>query len=111
MPSFFRTIEIDMSLCAVEASECAVIDLMRVHRATLPPVRFDCGTSDVLLPQNRALHAAMEAEHIPHTYEEFPGGHDWTYWQTHLAESLRFFSGNRQPVEACPRPRRGRVRP
>jgi len=83
----------DMSLCAVDASECALIDLMQANRHTLPPFRFDCGTADVLLPQSRALHAALKAEGIPHSYEEFPGGHDWPYWQTHLADSLRFFAG------------------
>lgn len=84
----------DMSLCGVETSECALIDLMRAHRQTLPPIRFDCGVSDVLLPQNRALHAALEAEKIPHVYEEFPGGHDWAYWQEHVGKSFRFFAAN-----------------
>ncbi len=82
----------DLSLCRVDPAECAAIDIIREYRTTLPPLRFDCGTSDVLLPQNRALHAALTAENIPHTYEEFPGGHDWPYWQSHLADSLRFFS-------------------
>ena len=27
-----------------------------------------------------------------HRYEEFPGGHDWAYWQSHVADSLRFFA-------------------
>ena len=66
--------------------------MMKLHRATLPPVRFDCGTGDVLLPQNRALNEALSAEGIPHHYEEFPGAHDWAYWRTHLADSLRFFA-------------------
>jgi enterochelin esterase-like enzyme len=83
----------DMGLCGVELSECAIIDLLRANRNHLPPIRFDCGVSDVLLPQNRALHAAMEAEKISHTYEEFPGGHDWPYWQEHVADSFRFFGG------------------
>lgn len=82
----------DMSLCGVLDDECRVFDLMRANRASLPPVRFDCGASDVLLPQNRALHAALDLEDIPHIYEEFPGGHDWPYWQEHLADSLRFFA-------------------
>lgn len=82
----------DLSLCGADAAETAVLDVIRARRATLPPLRFDCGLSDVLLPQNRALHAALEADGIPHTYEEFPGGHDWTYWQTHLADSLRYFA-------------------
>ena len=83
----------DLSLCGVDAAECAVIDVMKAHGTTLPPIRFDCGTSDVLLPQNRALHAALEAAGIAHDYQEFPGGHDWPYWREHIADSLRFFAG------------------
>ena len=82
----------DLSLCGVDRAECCVLEMMKAYRATLPPVRFDCGTEDVLLPQNRALHEALTAEGIPHRYKEFPGGHDWTYWQSHLADSLRFFA-------------------
>jgi enterochelin esterase-like enzyme len=40
---------------------------------------------------NRALHAALDARVIPHTYEAFAGAHDWTYWKLHIADTLRFF--------------------
>jgi enterochelin esterase-like enzyme len=82
----------DLSLCGVDPDECGVLGVMKANRANLPPFRFDCGDNDVLLPQNRTLHALLEAEGIPHVYEEFPGGHDWKYWQTHLPDSLRYFA-------------------
>lgn len=82
----------DMSLCGADQNECGVLGVIKANRATLPPLRFDCGDNDVLLPQNRTLHALLVAEGIPHVYEEFPGGHDWTYWQTHLPDSLRYFA-------------------
>ncbi len=82
----------DLSLCGVNPAEAGVLDVILANRGALPPLRFDCGTDDVLLPQNRALHAALDEEGIAHTYEEFPGGHDWEYWQTHLAGSLRYFA-------------------
>jgi putative tributyrin esterase len=66
---------------------------LEVNAARLPPLRFDCGTDDHLLPGNRALHAALEARGIEHQYEEFAGGHDWLYWRLHLADSLRFLDG------------------
>ena len=69
----------------------SVLAAMRQHRAELPPVRFDCGTEDFLLKANRELHAELDAAGIPHLYQEFPGGHDWPYWETHLADSLTFF--------------------
>ena len=66
---------------------------LEVNAARLPPLRFDCGTDDHLLPGNRALHAALDARGIEHQYEEFAGGHDWLYWRLHLTDSLRFLDG------------------
>ena len=62
------------------------------NRAELPPFRFDCGTEDYMLPDNRQLHAELEAADIAHTYEEFPGGHTWEYWEQHIEDTLRFFA-------------------
>jgi len=56
-----------------------------------PPIRFDCGTADVLLKGNRALHHYMVNHRINHQYEEFAGGHEWTYWEMHVCETFRFF--------------------
>ncbi|MCM8757316.1 MAG: esterase family protein [Candidatus Omnitrophica bacterium] len=55
-----------------------------------PAVRLDCGTEDILLDHNRRFHAHLEKLNRPHIYEEFPGGHDWTYWDQHVQDSLRF---------------------
>jgi enterochelin esterase-like enzyme len=66
---------------------------LETNMPSLPPLRFDCGAGDHLLPGNRALHAALEARGIAHNYEEFAGGHDWPYWRLHLADTLRFFGG------------------
>jgi len=60
--------------------------------AKLPPLRFDCGVADELIGANRILHGQLQAAGIPHTYEEFPGGHDWPYWTKHIADTLRFFA-------------------
>ncbi len=65
---------------------------MTANRATLPPLRFDCGLDDPLLAANRQLHADLTAAAIPHAYAEFPGGHDWPYWERHLEDTLRFFA-------------------
>lgn len=62
------------------------------HRRSLPALRFDCGTNDSLLEHNRTLHRELESRGIAHVYEEFPGGHEWSYWEKHLEDSLRFFA-------------------
>ncbi|MDZ4699775.1 MAG: alpha/beta hydrolase-fold protein [Rhodothermales bacterium] len=77
----------------VPPEHCDALGALVRHKATLPPLRFDCGTEDPLLEDNRALHAALDAAGIPHTYEEFPGGHEWTYWERQVVRTLRFFGG------------------
>ena len=74
------------------AENVDVLHWARVNRATLPPLRMDCGREDQLLESNRALHAALLREGVPHSYEEHDGGHSWDYWQVHIRETLRFFS-------------------
>jgi enterochelin esterase-like enzyme len=71
----------------------ADIDLLHwadVNRGQLPPIRFDCGTEDPLIQANRELHRAFTSLHVPHVYEEFPGGHDWPYWTQHVRRTLAF---------------------
>lgn len=62
----------------------------RIDHGRIPPLRLDCGLDDVLLPQNRAFHKHLESLHIPHEYQEFPGGHNWAYWDQHVQEALAF---------------------
>jgi putative tributyrin esterase len=64
------------------------------YREILPPVRFDCGTEDLLINYNRTLHKKLEKEGILHQYEEHPGGHEWSYWAKHVVDSLKFFAAN-----------------
>jgi S-formylglutathione hydrolase FrmB len=73
-------------------TEQSVLHAMQANRAQLPPVRFDCGTEDLQIEENRTLHRDLDARGIPHVYEEFPGGHEWPYWERHLADTLRFFT-------------------
>lgn len=70
----------------------SVLDALLRNRDQLPPIRFDCGRADWLLEPNRDLHRALEEAGVPHVYEEFEGGHEWSYWETHLEDTLRFFA-------------------
>lgn len=65
---------------------------MLVQAAVVPPLRFDCGTSDPLIDVNRHLHDTLVAASVDHGYDEFPGGHDWDYWHTHVSDTLRFLA-------------------
>lgn len=69
----------------------SVIAAVRAHgeRPTpLPPLHLDCGTDDVLIEQNRALHRDLTAAGVPHEWIERPGRHEWAYWRRHLGEVL-----------------------
>src|ERR1035437_4091771 len=48
-----------------------------------PPLRLDCGTSDYLVEQNREFHEILQSLKYPHEYNEYPGIHDWAYWDLH----------------------------
>jgi enterochelin esterase-like enzyme len=62
----------------------------RIDRAKIPAICFDCGVEDPLIEHNRALHAHLEGLGIPHEYEEYPGGHNWAYWDEHIQEAIQF---------------------
>ncbi len=50
---------------------------------------FDCGLQEhEWLDQNREFNDRLTALDIPHTYNEFPGGHGWGYWKIHLRDAL-----------------------
>jgi len=58
--------------------------------ATRPALRFDCGLSDGLIEQNRALDKHLTKLGIPHEYEEHPGDHNWAFWDLHIQDTLQF---------------------
>ena len=66
----------------------------RVDHGLLPPVRLDCGKDDFLLEENRLFDQHLTALHIPHEYEEFPGGHEWPYWDRHVQDAIAFHAAN-----------------
>jgi S-formylglutathione hydrolase FrmB len=59
-------------------------------KAPLPKVLIDCGTEDVLIEQNREYTAHLKKIGYAHEYREFPGVHDWPYWDAHVPEALAF---------------------
>lgn len=72
------------------AEEADVLTWFRRHRATLPPLRFDCGRSDGLLAPNRRLSEDLRAMGVAHTFTEHEGDHDFAYYAARLPDTLRF---------------------
>ena len=75
-----------------EGTEHDVVALARTasRRWPLPQLLIDCGTEDFLIEDNRALHRALAGMNVPHEYREFPGAHDWDYWDRHVQGALAF---------------------
>jgi enterochelin esterase-like enzyme len=74
-------------------SKESVLECLLANKERLPFFRFDCGSEDFLLNDNRQLHKSLQENNIEHTYVENPGGHQWNYWRTHIEDSLLFFNG------------------
>lgn len=70
--------------------------VQRVDHGLIPALRLDCGTDDFLLEENRSFHRLLESLHINHEYQEFPGGHNWRYWDMHVQEAVAFHARNLQ---------------
>ena len=71
-----------------------MLDAILANRGRLPAIHFDCGETDPLIEPNRALHAALTAAGVAHSYAEYPGGHEWPYWEDHIGTALQFVSAH-----------------
>ncbi len=70
----------------------ALVGKLRPNK--LPHMRFDCGVDDFLLEANRSFKVQLEKLGIDHEYQEFPGDHNWTYWDEHVQEGIAFHRRN-----------------
>jgi putative tributyrin esterase len=54
------------------------------HLPFLPFFHLTCGVDESLLAPNREFAAVLAERHIPHRFDEVPGGHDWNQWNAQL---------------------------
>lgn len=73
-------------------NESNIMYWMKKNKTQLPPLRFDCGIDDKLYAGNVAFHKQLEMESIKHQFNTYNGGHEWSYWNEHVATSLKMFS-------------------
>lgn len=74
-----------------DSEEASILYWAKKHKTMLPPIRLDCGKSDVLFEANLNLVQGFNEADIPHSFDAFDGDHEWSYWQQHLGDSLQFF--------------------
>lgn len=58
--------------------------------AERPALRIDCGAEDFLLEDNRDFHSYLASIGFAHEYHEFPGAHEWPYWDLHVQDAIAF---------------------
>lgn len=73
-------------------NEQSVVDMILRNKSNLPWLRFDCGTRDPFIFENRKLNEELTSNNIPHIYEELEGEHDWNYWSENIFKTLLFFN-------------------
>jgi S-formylglutathione hydrolase FrmB len=75
-----------------EGSEHDLFSLAEKARrhGAIPKLRIDCGTEDSLIGVNRQFSAGLRERGVAHEYAEYPGAHDWDYWDVHVRKAIEF---------------------
>jgi S-formylglutathione hydrolase FrmB len=66
--------------------------IQNTDRATQLKIWIDMGTDDEWLATGQALHEALAAQGIEHSYQELAGGHTAEYWIGSSPAYLRFYT-------------------
>ncbi|HUJ44375.1 MAG TPA: alpha/beta hydrolase family protein [Opitutaceae bacterium] len=95
-PAFFREMQRVFGRRPLGTRHDLLVLVKRARRRgrRLPRILIDCGTEDSFFDDNRRFHRELVALEVPHTYREFPGGHDWDYWDLHVRDALEFHAHN-----------------
>lgn len=60
------------------------------RKAEMPQMFQACGMQDMTYNLNQNMRAYLEQKNIKHTYLEWPGSHNWTFWNTAIDKFLRW---------------------
>src|SRR4051812_6387899 len=55
-----------------------------------PALYLACGTEDPLLEDTRSFRQVLKTAHLPVTYQESPGDHEWGYWDAQIQRVLEW---------------------
>lgn len=62
--------------------------------ALKPRVFMACGTEDPLYEQDLLLHSHLERTGYDHEYRQWPGLHDWTFWNEAIVQAFEWMFGS-----------------
>lgn len=57
----------------------------------IPKIYLTIGTEDFIYFAHQSAIKKLEASGTPFTYEEYPGIHDWDFWDAHIQDVLHWF--------------------
>ncbi len=73
-----------------DADLFALIEKRQKENASLPKIFMSCGTEDFIYPVNQRAKSRLEKMGVDLTYEEYPGIHDWDYWEFHIQDVMNW---------------------
>ena len=79
---------------ALEGSDAdlfAKIRRLQTAGRPVPRIYQTVGTEDFIYPANLKAKEKLEKMGLDYTYAEYPGIHDWDFWDTHIQDVLEWF--------------------
>ena len=67
-----------------------MLDDLKGDYSNLPEIYMICGSEDYLTQTNRDYAKEFEKRNIKATYKEYPGIHEWAFWDEHLKEVMEW---------------------
>ncbi|GGH58758.1 alpha/beta hydrolase [Paenibacillus silvae] len=76
----------------------ALVMQLKESGALIPNIYMACGTEDFLLDVNQRFRDFLLREHVPVTYTESAGVHNWDFWNDYITLALDWLASN-EPSE------------
>ena len=70
-----------------------LVKKLKAEGRPIPQILMSCGTEDFLLESNRQFHNFLDAEGVPHIYEEDTGTHDMVFWNKYVQKFIPLIFG------------------
>jgi len=68
--------------------------ISRVPPEQWPAVLIDIGEQDALIGLAHSLAAVLDAQGVPYTFTQAPGGHNLRYWEAHMETYLQWLAND-----------------
>ncbi len=86
----FRNIFGPESIAGTDHDLLHLVDQLHGKPGPKPSLFQCCGTEDFLYQDNLRFRRRAEASSLDLTYDEGPGGHDWSYWDQKIQDVIRW---------------------